>query len=42
MQQLRLSGNSRFVQATNSGHAVMATEPELITSEILAIWEASL
>jgi pimeloyl-ACP methyl ester carboxylesterase len=42
VQQLRLSGNSRFVQATSSGHAVMITEPDLIASEILAIWEASL
>ncbi|KAJ5301719.1 hypothetical protein PENANT_c002G04129 [Penicillium antarcticum] len=42
MEQLRLSGNSRFVQATNSGHTVMATEPELIADEVLAIWEASL
>lgn len=42
VQHLRLSGNSRFVQATHSGHAVMITEPDLIASEILAIWEASL
>ncbi|KAJ5951043.1 uncharacterized protein N7479_009456 [Penicillium vulpinum] len=42
MNQLRLSGNSRFVQATNSGHAVMATEPQLIADEILAIWDSSI
>ncbi|KAJ5767245.1 uncharacterized protein N7511_004861 [Penicillium nucicola] len=40
-QQMRLSENSRFVQSTNSGHAVMATEPKLVANEILAIWEAS-
>ncbi|KAK4865873.1 hypothetical protein LT330_008966 [Penicillium expansum] len=42
MQQLSLSGNSRFVQATNSGHSVMATEPQLVADEILAVWDSSL
>ncbi|KAH7381079.1 Alpha/Beta hydrolase protein [Cadophora sp. MPI-SDFR-AT-0126] len=41
-QQLRLSGNSRFVQAANSGHAVMGTEPELVAEEILGIWQNSI
>jgi pimeloyl-ACP methyl ester carboxylesterase len=41
-ENLRLSKNGRFVQATNSGHGVMATEPDIVASEILAIWEASL
>ena len=41
-EQLRLSGNSRFVQATNSGHVVGATEPQLIADEILSVWKQSL
>ncbi|KAH6996913.1 Alpha/Beta hydrolase protein [Ilyonectria destructans] len=41
MQQLRLSANGRFVQATRSGHAVVATEPELIAEEILSVWQSS-
>lgn len=39
MEQQHLSKNSRFVQATNSGHTVMATEPQLVADEIKAIWE---
>ncbi|RMJ27590.1 Alpha beta hydrolase [Aspergillus sp. HF37] len=42
MQQLRLSGNGRFVQATDSGHVVMATEPQLVADEILRVWESNL
>jgi pimeloyl-ACP methyl ester carboxylesterase len=42
MQQLRLSGNGRFVQATDSGHVVMATEPQLVADEILRMWVSNL
>lgn len=41
VQQLRLSSVSRFVQANNSGHTVIATEPQLIANEILAIWDTT-
>lgn len=38
-QQLLLSASSRFVQATGSGHAVIATEPNLVADEVSSIWE---
>lgn len=41
MAQLRLSCNSRFVQAKNSGHAVLATEPELVADEIIDVFRAA-
>lgn len=39
-QQMLLSASSRFVQATDSGHAVIATEPKLVADEISSIWES--
>lgn len=38
-QQMLLSASSRFVQATGSGHAVIATEPKLVADEVSSIWE---
>lgn len=38
LQQLRLSCNSRFVQAEKSGHFVHAVEPDLIAREIAEIF----
>lgn len=39
-QQMLLSASSRFVQATESGHAVIATEPKLVADEVSSIWES--
>lgn len=39
-QQTLLSASSRFVQALNSGHAVIATEPKLVADEVSSIWES--
>lgn len=39
-QQMLLSASSRFVQALNSGHAVIATEPKLVADEVSTIWES--
>lgn len=41
IQQLGLSHNSRFVQAQNSGHDVIATEPELVAREVFDVWQGS-
>lgn len=41
MQQLRLSANCRFVQASGNGHNVMASEPGLVADEVLSVWESS-
>ncbi|KAK8017293.1 Alpha/Beta hydrolase protein [Apiospora rasikravindrae] len=41
-EQMRLSANSRFVQALESGHAVIATEPWLIADEVSSVWESCL
>lgn len=41
-QQMLLSANSRFVQASHSGHAVLATEPELVADEVSSIWTSCL
>lgn len=41
-EQLLLSANSRFVQAFDSGHAVIATEPQLVADEVSNIWESCL
>ncbi|KAK8001565.1 alpha/beta hydrolase [Apiospora marii] len=41
-EQLLLSANSRFVQALESGHAVIATEPQLVADEVSSIWESCL
>lgn len=38
-EQMRLSSNSRFVQAEGSGHHVHTTEAELVAQEILKIVE---
>lgn len=39
-QQMLLSASSRFVQALGSGHAVIATEPQLVADEVSSIWES--
>lgn len=39
-QQMLLSASSRFVQASGSGHAVIATEPKLVADEVSSIWES--
>ncbi|KAJ4387233.1 hypothetical protein N0V93_007822 [Gnomoniopsis smithogilvyi] len=41
-QQMLLSANSRFVQTLHSGHAVIATEPQLVADEVSSIWESCL
>lgn len=41
-QQLLLSANSRFVQTSHSGHAVLATEPKLVADEVSSIWTSCL
>ncbi|KAK8040915.1 alpha/beta hydrolase [Apiospora phragmitis] len=41
-EQMRLSANSRFVQALESGHAVIATEPQLVADEVSSVWESCL
>ncbi|KAK8066621.1 alpha/beta hydrolase [Apiospora hydei] len=41
-EQMRLSANSRFVQALESGHAVIATEPHLVADEVSSVWESCL
>ncbi|KAK7966470.1 uncharacterized protein PG986_000747 [Apiospora aurea] len=41
-EQMRLSANSRFVQALKSGHAVIATEPRLVADEASSVWESCL
>lgn len=38
-QQMLLSASSRFVQASGSGHAVIATEPKLVAYEVSSFWE---
>ncbi|PSR92360.1 Alpha/Beta hydrolase protein [Coniella lustricola] len=42
MEQLKLSGNSRFLQAQKSTHAVITTEPELVAEAILDVWQRSI
>ncbi|KAH8761099.1 Alpha/Beta hydrolase protein [Diaporthe sp. PMI_573] len=39
-QQMLLSASSRFVQASGSGHAVIATEPKLVADEVSSLWES--
>jgi hypothetical protein len=39
-QQMLLSASSRFVQAAGSGHAVIATEPQLVADEVSSVWES--
>lgn len=41
-QQMLLSASSRFVQASASGHAVIATEPQLVADEVSSIWQSCL
>ncbi|KAK8032169.1 alpha/beta hydrolase- variant 2 [Apiospora arundinis] len=41
-EQMRLSANSRFVRAMESGHAVIATEPQLVAGEVSSVWESCL
>lgn len=41
-EQMRLSANSRFVRALQSGHAVIATEPQLVADEVSSVWESCL
>ncbi|KAI3391025.1 hypothetical protein diail_8104 [Diaporthe ilicicola] len=41
-EQMLLSASSRFVQALRSGHAVIATEPQLVSDEVSSIWESCL
>ncbi|KAK8047387.1 hypothetical protein PG996_015451 [Apiospora saccharicola] len=41
-EQMRLSAISRFVQALESGHAVIATEPQLVADEVSSVWESCL
>ncbi|KAK6833295.1 hypothetical protein PG987_007989 [Apiospora arundinis] len=38
-EQMRLSANSRFVRAMESGHAVIATEPHLVAEVHLRSWQ---
>ena len=40
-EQLRLSSNSRFVHAQQSGHNIHLTEPELIAGEIRRVLDLS-
>lgn len=39
-QQMLLSASSCFVQATGSGHAVIATEPKLVADEVFSVWKS--
>lgn len=39
-QQMLLSASSRFVQASGSGHAVIATEPKLVADEVSSVWDS--
>lgn len=41
-RQMLLSASSRFVQASGSGHAVIATESKLVAGEVSSIWESHL
>lgn len=41
-RQMLLSAVGRFVQTSGSGHAVIATEPQLVADEVGAVWESCL
>ena len=41
-RQLLLSAVGRFVQTSGSGHAIIATEPQLVADEVRAVWESCL